>query len=98
MSRRKFAKFAVIAYLLGALAILAAFLLMPHSDVGYLPMVVWALPVTLIGLLAVYWPFQVAFPFMPAALGFAGGHVAFFIPAAAATAWLIWRVLRGKGS
>jgi hypothetical protein len=96
MTRRKIAKAAVLLYLLGAAGIFASLFSAGHEGTGYLPMVIWALPATLIGLFAVYWPFGVAFPYMPAALGYLGGHVAFFVPSVAVIALLIWRIVGGK--
>ena len=98
MTRRKIAKAAVLLYLLGAVGILAGLFSGAHEGAGYLPMVIWALPASLIGLFAVYWPFGVAFPFMPAALGFYGGHIAFFVPSVALISFLIWRIVGGKSS
>lgn len=98
MTRRKAAKTLTALYLLGAVGVLSNFLLTPPGDSADLAMVVWTLPTALIGLLAVYWPFKVAFPFMPAALGYTGGHLAFFIPSTALIAFLIWRVIGGKSS
>jgi hypothetical protein len=98
MSRRKIAKAAALLYLLGAVGVLASFVLMPPDDAASLPMVVWTLPTTLIGFLALYWPFNVAFPFMPSAFGYYGGHLAFFFPSIALIAWAIWRVIGGKAS
>ena len=98
MTRRKIAKALVILYLLGAALIAVSLFFAGHAGVGYAPMIAWALPMSLVGLFTVYWPFGVAFPFMPAALGFYGGHIAFFLPSAALIAWLIWRVIGGKSS
>jgi hypothetical protein len=98
MTRKKIAKAAVLAYLLGAAGVLASLFSGAHEGVGYLPIIVWALPVSLAGLIAVYWPFGVAFPYMPAALGFYGGHIAFFLPSVALIAFFIWRIIGGKAS
>jgi hypothetical protein len=98
MSRRKIAKAAVLLYLLGAIGIVAGLFSGAHEGVGYLPMVLWALPASLIGLFAVYWPFGVAFPYMPDALGYYGGHIAFFVPSAAIIAFLFWRIIGGRSS
>lgn len=98
MSRRKIAKAAALLYLLGAAGVLVSLFSAAHDGTGYLPMLIWALPATLFGFFAVYWPFGVAFPYMPAALGYYGGHVAFFLPSAALISFLIWRVIGGKGS
>jgi hypothetical protein len=98
MTRGRIAKAAALLYLLGAAGILASFLSAGHEGTGYLPMIVWALPASLVGLAAVYWPFGVAFPFMPAALGYYGGHIAFFLPSVAIIALFIWRVVRGGRS
>jgi hypothetical protein len=98
MNRRKAAKFALALYLLGAVGVLSNFLLTPHDGGADLAMVVWTLPTALIGLFAVYWPFKVAFPFMPAAFGYSGGHLAFFLPSVALIAFLIWRIIGGKAS
>jgi hypothetical protein len=98
MTSKKIARAAVLLYLLGAVGVLAGFFSGAHEGAGYLPMVIWALPVSLLGLFAVYWPLGVAFPFMPASFGYFGGHVAFFLPSAALTAFLIWRIIGGKSS
>ena len=98
MSRRKAAKALVALYLLGAVGVLSNFLLTPHEGSADLAMVVWTLPMALIGLFAIYWPFNAAFPFMPAAFGYTGGHVAFFLPSVALIAYLIWRIIGGKSS
>ena len=98
MTRRKIAKAAALLYLLVAAGILAGLFSGSHEGVGYLPMVIWALPFSLLGLFAVYWPLGVAFPYMPEALGYYGGHIAFFLPSAAIIALLIWRIVGGKGS
>lgn len=98
MTRRKFAKAAALLYVLGAAGITASLFSAGHEGAGYLPMVIWALPASLLGLFTVYWPFGVAFPFMPAALGFYGGHLAFFLPSAALIAFLIWRIVGGRAS
>lgn len=98
MSRRKTAKILTALYLLGAVGVLSNFLLTPLDDSADLAMVVWTLPTALIGLLGVYWPFKVAFPFMPAAIGYIGGHLAFFLPSVALIAFLMWRIIAGKGS
>jgi hypothetical protein len=98
MTRRKIAKAASLLYLLGAAGILASLFSAGHDGTGYLPMVIWALPASLIGLFTVYWPFGVAFPFTPAALGHLGGHIAFFVPSVAVIALLIWRIIGGKSS
>jgi hypothetical protein len=98
MNRRKMAKAVVLLYLLGAVGVLASLFSTGHEGAGYLPMLIWALPATLIGFFAVYWPFGVAFPYMPAAFGYYGGHLAFFLPSAALISYLIWRIAGGKGS
>jgi hypothetical protein len=98
MTRRKIAKAAALLYLLGAVGIGASLFSGAHEGAGYLPMVIWALPASLLGLLAVYWPFGVAFPYMPASFGYYGGHIAFFVPSMAVIALLIWRIVGGKGS
>jgi hypothetical protein len=98
MSRDKAAKFALALYLLGAVGVLSNFLLTPHDGTADLAMVAWTLPAALVGLFTVYWPFKVAFPFMPAAFGYYGGHLAFFLPSVTLIAFLIWRIIRGKRS
>jgi hypothetical protein len=98
MTRRKFAKVAALLYLLGAVGVMVGFFSGAHEGAGFLPMVIWALPVSMLGLFAVYWPFGVAFPYMPAALGYYGGHIAFFVPSVAVIAFLIWRIAGGKSS
>ena len=98
MTRRKIAKVLVLLYLLGAVGVLSRFLLTPPDDAADLAMVIWTLPTALIGLFVIYWPFATAFPFMPAALGYYGGHIAFFLPSVALISWLVWRVIGGKSS
>jgi hypothetical protein len=98
MNRRKIAKFLTALYLLGAVGVLSNFLLTPPDDAADLAMVVWTLPTALVGLFAVYWPFEIAFPFMPSVFGFYGGHLAFFVPSVALIAFLIWRIIGGKRS
>jgi RsiW-degrading membrane proteinase PrsW (M82 family) len=98
MTRRKIAKRLVLLYLLGAVGVLARFLLSPPDDAADLAMVVWTLPTALIGLFAVFWPLGVAYPFMPAALGYYVGHLAFFLPSVALISYLVWRIVGGKGS
>ncbi len=96
--RRKIAKAIVALYLLGAAAVLVIFILAPPDGLANLPMVIWTLPTALIGLVTVFWPFDVAYPFMPTAFGYYGGHVAFFLPSVAIIAWVMWRVIGGKPS
>jgi hypothetical protein len=98
MSRRKFAKAAMLLYLLGAVGVLAGLFSPGHEGTGYLPMLIWALPATVVGFLTVYWPFGAAFPYMPAAFGYYGGHIAFFLPSVALISFLIWRIIGGKSS
>lgn len=98
MTRRKMAKILVLLYLLGAVGILSRFLLTAPDDAADMAMVVWTLPTALIGLFVIYWPYETAFPFMPAALGYYGGHIAFFLPSVALIAFLICRIIGGKSS
>jgi hypothetical protein len=98
MTRQKLAKLAALLYLLGAVGVTAGLFSGVHEGAGYLPIVIWALPISLVGLLAVYWPLGVAFPYMPAAFGYYGGHIAFFVPSAALIAFLIWRIIGGRSS
>ena len=98
MTRRKVVKFVTALYLLGAVGVVSNFLLTPHDGSADLAMVAWTFPAALIGLFAIYWPFEIAFPFMPAAFGYYGGHLAFFLPSVALIAWLIWRIAGGKRS
>ncbi len=98
MTRRKTAKALALLYLLGAIGVLSRFLLTPPVDAADLAMVVWTLPTALAGLFAVYWPFEIPFPFMPSAFGYYGGHLAFFLPSVALISWLIWRIIGGKSS
>ena len=96
--RRKIAKALVALYLLGAAAVLVAFIAAPPDGLANLPMVIWTLPTALIGLVAVFWPFDVAYPFMPSAFGYYGGHIAFFLPSVAIISWVMWRVIGGRPS
>lgn len=96
--RRKAAKTLILLYLLGAVGVLASFVLAPPDDAASLPMVIWTLPTTLIGFVLLYWPFDVPFPFMPRALGYYGSHLAFFFPSIALIAWAIWHIVGGKRS
>ena len=96
MTRQKIAKVLVLLYLLGTVGVLSRFALMPSGDSADLAMVIWTLPTALIGLLAIYWPFEIAFPFMPSAFGYYGGHLAFFLPSVALISWLIWRTIGGR--
>ncbi len=98
MTRRKTAKILVLLYLLGAVGVLSRFLLTPPDDAADMAMVVWTLPTALIGLFVIYWPFETAFPFMPAAFGYYGGHIAYFLPSTALIAFLIWRIVGGSRS
>lgn len=98
MTRRRIAKALVLLYLLGAVGVLARFAFAAPNSAADLPMVVWTLPTALIGLFAVYWPLGVPYPFMPAALGHYAGHLAFFLPSVALTAFLIWRIIGGRAS
>jgi hypothetical protein len=98
VSRKKAAKFLTALYLLGAVGVLSNFLLTPHDGSADLAMVVWTLPTALIGLFAIYWPFEIAFPFMPAVFGHYGAHLAFFLPSVALIAFLIWRIIGGRRS
>ena len=98
MNRKKAAKFLTALYLLGAVGVLSNFLLTPHDGSADLAMVAWTLPSALIGVFAIYWPFEIAFPFMPAAFGYYGGHLAFFLPTVALIGWMIWRIVGGKVS
>jgi hypothetical protein len=98
VNRKKAAKFLTALYLLGAVGVLSNFLLTPHDGSADLAMVVWTLPTALIGLFAIYWPFDIAFPFMPSAFGYYGGHLAFFLPSVALIAFFIWRIIGGKDS
>jgi hypothetical protein len=96
--RKKIAKIIVGLYLLGAIAALAAFVSAPPDGLANLPIVIWTLPTALIGLAVVYWPLDIAFPFMPSAFGYYGGHIAYFLPSVALIALLLWRVIGGKRS
>lgn len=98
MTRRKIAKALTALYLLGAVGVLSNFLLTPPEGLANLPVVIWTLPTALIGLFAVYLPFEIPFPFMPSAFGYYGGHLAFFLPSVALISWIIWRIIGGKSS
>jgi hypothetical protein len=98
MTRRKIAKTLMLLYLLGAVGVLASFVLTPPDDAASLPMAVWTLPAAVIGFVFLYWPFDIAFPFMPSAFGYYGGHLVYFLPAIALIAWAIWRIVGGKPS
>lgn len=90
--RRKIAQTILAFYVLGAAGILANFLSLPPSEVGNLPMIVWTVPTSIAGLLLVYLPFEIPFPFMPSFLGYYGGHIAFFAPSVLIISIMLWRV------
>lgn len=98
MKRQKIAEAATLLYLFGAVGVLARFVLQAPSGTADLAMVVWTLPTALFGLITVYWPLGVPYPFMPAALGHYGGHIAFFLPSVALIAFLMRRIIGGRGS
>lgn len=96
--RRKIAQTILAIYVLGAVGMLANFLSMPPSEVGNLPMIVWTLPTSMAGLILVFLPFKIPFPFMPGFLGYYGGHIAFFAPSVLLISFMLWRVLGEKRS
>ena len=96
--RRKIAQAILAIYVLGAVGMMANFLSMPPTEVGNPAMIIWTLPMSIAGLIFVFWPFEIPFPFMPAFLGYYGGHIAFFVPSAMLMSYLIWRIIGRKSS
>lgn len=96
--RRKLTRFTMATYLFGAGGIIIQYLIAQGSDGASLLMILWTLPIALIGLIVVYWPFGVVFPFMPAAFGQYGGHLAYFVPAVLIMAFALHKLIGTKRS
>lgn len=96
--RQKLIRFIMATYLFGAGAIVIQYFIAQGSDGTSLLMIVWTLPIALAGLIMVYWPLGVVFPFMPAALGHYGGHLAYFVPAVFIMALALYKLIGTKGS
>ncbi len=96
--RQKLIRLIMATYLFGAGAIAVQYFIAHGSDGASLLMIVWTLPVALSGLVLVYWPLGVVFPFMPAMLGQYGGHFAYFIPAVFIMALAIYKLVGIKRS
>ena len=67
--RQKLIRLIMATYLFGAGAIAVQYFMDYGSDGASLLMILWTLPIALIGLAVVYWPLGIVFPFMPAVLG-----------------------------
>lgn len=100
MTRQKIAIIATTLYLVVAALVLATFLMAPPDGLANIWVAIWTLPVTLLGLGLLYYPFGIEFPFVPSGgmLGYYGSHVAYFIPAALLLAWLIYRLINKRHS
>ncbi len=96
--RQKLIRLIMATYLFGAGAIAVQYFIAHGSDGASLLMILWTLPVALSGLVLVYWPLGVVFPFMPAMLGQYGGHFAYFIPAVFIMALAIYKLVGIKRS
>lgn len=96
--RQKLIRFTMAAYLFGAGAVLIQYFIDHGSDSASLLMILWTLPIALLGLIVIYWPFGVVFPFMPAVLGQYGGHLAYFVPAVLMLALALYKLIGVKRS
>jgi hypothetical protein len=76
--------------------VLASFMLMPQDYAASLPMAVWTLPAAMTGFILLYWPFDIAFPFMPSAFGYYGWHLVYFFMSIVLIARAMWRIVGGK--
>jgi hypothetical protein len=94
--RQKLIRLIMATYLFGAGAIAIQYIMAHGSDSASLLMILWTLPIALLGLVLVYWPLGVVFPFMPAVLGHYGGHFAYFVPAVFIMAIILYRLIRVK--
>lgn len=96
--RQKLIRPIMATYLFGAGAIAVQYFMDYGSDGASLLMILWTLPIALIGLAVVYWPLGIVFPFMPAVLGQYGGHFAYFVPAVFIMAVALYKVVGIKRS
>jgi hypothetical protein len=96
--RQKLIRLIMATYLFGAGAISIQYFIAHGSDGASLLMILWTLPIALIGLVIIYWPLGVVFPFMPAVLGQYGGHFAYFVPAVFIMALTLYKVIGIKRS
>jgi hypothetical protein len=96
--RQKLIRLIMATYLFGAGAVAVQYFMAQGSDGASLLMILWTLPIALIGLVIVYWPLGVVFPFMPAVLGQYGGHFAYFVPAVFIMALALYKIIGIKRS
>ena len=96
--RQKLIRLTMATYLFGAGAIAVQYFISHGSDGASLLMILWTLPLALLGLIIVYWPLGVVFPFMPIALGIYGGHFAYFVPAVFIMAVALYKLIGIKRS
>lgn len=97
MTRKTTAAAVTIIYLAGAVWVLAAFLLAPPDGLANIWIAAWTLPVTLLGLVLLDYPFGIGFPFAPSGtFGYCGSHAVYFVPVALFLAALIYRLVAGR--
>jgi hypothetical protein len=92
MTRHALALTITALYLMGATAVLTAFLMAPPDGLANVWIAVWTLPATVLLLGLLYYPFGIEFPFVPAggALGYYGSHIAYFVPVVLILAWRLY--------
>ena len=100
MTRQHIAFIATALYLIAGSVVLGTFLIAPPDGLANIWIAVWTLPVTLLGLGLLHYPFDIGFPFVPSGgiLGYYGSHAAYFVPVALFLAWLFYRLIRGRRS
>ena len=97
MTRQKIAIIATVLYLAVAAIVLATFLMAPPDGLANIWIAIWTLPVTLLGLGLLYYPFDIGFPYVPSGgvFGYYEAHVIYFVSAVAVLSYLLYRAIRG---
>jgi hypothetical protein len=100
MARKRTAQIVTATYLITAAFVLLQFLLSPPDGLSNVWIAVWTLPVTLAGMVLLYWPFGVEFPFVPfpGSLGYYGSHTVYFTPAVLLISACFFRLMVGRKS
>jgi hypothetical protein len=91
VTRRRIGTLAAGLYLVGAAIVLVSFLMAPQDGLANIGIALYVFPISFAGV----W-LGGEFPFMPDALGYYGGHFAYFVPAVLLFAILIWRTIGGR--
>ena len=100
MTLQRIALIATALYLLGGAIVLGTFLMAPPDGLANIWIAAWTLPVMLLGLGLLYYPFGIEFPFVPftGSFGYYGSHVVYFVPVVLFLGWQLYGLINKQRS